>query len=192
MRDLIWRARYRDGSELKEFELHGIKFKENPFSRIKQAHLVHFALIGSSLTIGFDTQTGIFEINGRRIFVRLALSDITYDFMNRRGTPYNDIIQYKEAYSDYDPKTSREVRKGITSFNIGYKVSLRDPVRGRIFYFKPIITVPSDQGEPITAMFWITPSFDLKGKLQVVYGDSMREFPGEIKAMRKSALKVEL
>jgi hypothetical protein len=162
-REFIWVAGYVDGSMITEYDLNSCK--ENDFELIKKDNLLTFGLIGHGLKMYFDTATGIFNLDNRELEISYQITDKEYNLTGQYHL-YNDIIQYKSAFTDFDPFAKQLVYAGSTGifqYNFGYKNRFNiDDIN---FNFKAICKVPIDQ--PIHLALWLVADADLNGQIVI-------------------------
>jgi hypothetical protein len=150
--DFMWVAEYFDGSHLTEFNGNGI---ENSFYSINKNQLIRYGIVGCGHKMFFDTVTGIFNISGRTIQLEYVENDTIYNLTNS-NVMYNDILQFKEAESSFNPSArGGDLVNTVSQFNFGYKqklvfndLHLNLKVICKIPYNKPIyleISLTSDK-----------------------------------------------
>ncbi len=156
-RELVWFADYADGSQLCEFEG---EEKENSFYDIDKEKLLRLGLYGHGDCFSFDIFGGHFNIKSAvyTFGVKNNLNDKLYYFNNK--IIYRDIIQYKSAYSDFNPFNKHEpVKGGVYQHSIGYKGKIT--VEDRNFAIKVLLHVPFNQ--PVHFEVRVVPDWDFKG-----------------------------
>lgn len=159
--DFMWVADYVDGNYLLEFDRYN---KENSFYMIKKSQLLKFGLVGCGHKMYFNTMDGTFEISGRKIELQYVdENDNTYN-LTGSGEFYNDILQYKEAESNFNPMDrGNKVKTNIQQFNFGYKQKLN--INGVNFNLKVICKIPYNS--PIYLEITLTSNKQLNGKLLI-------------------------
>lgn len=172
---MIWVADYADGTYL--FEYDRDTKKENKFYDIDRKKLIKFGLIGHDYNCHYDVFGGIFNINGRRINVRL-ITETDVHLLTEQNLLYNDIIAFKNASAKIDLTAKilhgedlsliRQSTSNIDCFNVGYKQKIHS--NGVNFYFQAIASFPYDSIPHIKLK--ITSDQDLHGKLIVMVDNS--------------------
>lgn len=162
--DFMWVAEYYDGSYLTEFSPKTGQ-KENFYSINKNA-LIRFGLVGQGSTLFFDTVTGMFHLNGTRLFFSYKTKDKEYHLSGQKSQgKFNEIITYKDAYTDASMvNPHQKYSSGIIQYNFGYKAPLIFD-DGTRFYFQTIIGIP--QNEPAHVELKIVPNKDFEGQLYI-------------------------
>jgi hypothetical protein len=143
----MWIADYGD-EVLKEFDE-----GENSFYDIDLDRLERFYVDDDFYVV----ESGIFNIDGKIFNVGYEVDGKLHKLTGREDTKYNDLIQYKDAHSNFDPK------KGFTgnvidAYNFGYKTKVDD------FNFKVIITKPKDM---TYATIFLSSDKEVDGKLHL-------------------------
>ena len=158
--DFMWVADYFDGTDLLEFQQNG---KENSFYSINKNNLYKFGLVGCGYKMYFDTTNGIFNISDRIIELEyIDENDKIYNLNS--GKLYNDIIQFKEAESTFDPFNLNGIMKtSICQFNFGYKQKLQ--FEDINLNLKVICKVPYDK--PVYLEITLSSNKTLNGKLLI-------------------------
>jgi hypothetical protein len=162
-REFIWVAGYLDGSMLAEFDFQ--TYKDNDFEAIRRDNLLTFGLLGHGLKMYFDTATGIFNLAGNEYEIIYKADDKEYNLTGQYQL-YNDIIQYKSAFTDFDPFAKEQGyagSAGIFQYNFGYKN--RFNIDGTNFSFKAICKMPLNQ--PIHLALWLVADADLNGQIVI-------------------------
>jgi hypothetical protein len=162
-REFIWVAGYLDGSMIAEYDLNN--YKETDFELIRKDNLLTFGLIGRGLKMYFDTATGIFNFDNQELEISYHIADKEYNLTGQYHL-YNDIIQYKSAFTDFDPFAKQlgyAGSTGIFQYNFGYKN--RFNIDGINFSFKAICKVPLNQ--PIHLSLWVVADADLDGQIVI-------------------------
>ena len=197
-RHFIWFAKYYDDTLFTEFENNG---KENLFYDINKENLKEFGLIGQGAKYSFNTEDGTISVknpNGTSYTFDFNLEDENQKLIrlskNTETAPYNDIIQLKRFYTDFEIKdvivraamatlspsllkdfletkklinhTVPEQPKEptIDQHLFGYKTCINVPGRGEL-YFKVIFKLNFNM--PCELEFRFAPTFDLKGVMTV-------------------------
>jgi hypothetical protein len=168
MQKYIWFAQYTDGSMLCEFEPSG---KENLFRDIDRTRLRRFGLMGVGNVFSFDTKTGEFDVNGKKL-------SAVYDVIPLIGadTLYNDIITFKDAEATFNPGGGTTSR--ITKFSVGYKTKIT--VGSKQFNLRLILALP-EGGQPYFSVRLVC-NEDVAGKLTLKLGESEETFEAPLKA----------
>lgn len=140
----LWIATMEDETFLPEYSFDS--YKENSFYSIDKERLLRFGLIGYGMSMYFETYGGEFVIAKRLIQVIYKDKNTgkEYWLTGQSDSKYNDIIQFKNAESFFNPsETSGSTVSNITQYNIGYKRELNfEDVK---FHFKAICCVPHGQ-----------------------------------------------
>ena len=159
--DFMWVADYFDGNSLLEFQSDG---KENSFYAINKNQLYKFGLIGCGYKMYFDTTNGIFNISDRIIELEyIDENDKKYNLTNNKII-YNDIIQFKDAESTFNPfSLNGAMKTEISQFNFGYKQKLQ--FEDLNLNLKVICKVPYDK--PVYLEISLTSNKELNGKLLI-------------------------
>ena len=197
-RQFIWFARYNDGTFFTEFENDG---KENSFYDINKENLKEFGLIGHGAKYSFTTEDGTFTVfnpDGTKYTFVFNLDDEAQKLIrlskNSDTSPFNDIIQLKRFYTDFEIKDlivrtamaalAPSLLKGFLQTKkligdtieepakepivdqqlFGYKTCIEVPGRGQL-HFKVIFKL--NFNSPCELEFRFAPSFDLKGVMTV-------------------------
>lgn len=121
MKQRYWIAQYSDGKS--DYEQIGHKFQNIDKKRLSSI----ISKDDSSICI-CDINTGEFIVDGRLIKIKFIYNDKAYKITNRNKR-YEDILQYKEAYTDLD-YTGKISKQTITSYNIGWedKINIEDKI----------------------------------------------------------------
>ena len=137
--------------ELKEFE----GDKENSFYDIELDRLKRFYVDDDFYVV----DSGVFNINNK-------IFNVSYEFngevhnLTGADTDYNDLIQYKDAHSEFDPKTGFKGNV-VDAYNFGYKTSIE--IKGIEFHFKVIVT----KGKKTYATVFLSSNEEVDGKLHL-------------------------
>jgi hypothetical protein len=113
----IWFANYGNKEILSEFEDSG---KENTFHSIEKNRIEEFGILGRGAKLSHDITTGIFDISGKEVEFLIECKNGDLIPLTRQQGPYNDIITYKSAYSDFNPITN-QICSFIDGYFFGYK-----------------------------------------------------------------------
>jgi len=106
---MIWIARYRDGTGLRQFNPDS---SENLFKDINQEKLVEFSLIDEDIIYSVSLEDGIFNING----LKLGFDEISKD-NNLRLIYFKRV---KQNMGSFGAESSIEI-----TYNIGYQTNVR-------------------------------------------------------------------
>jgi len=139
--DFIWLAAMSDGTFFPEFSFDN--GTPNKFQDIDRSSLIRFGLIGMGLNMYYEVYGGYFNICGRMIEViyKDKITNTEYYLTGQPFIPYNDIIQFKNAFSDLIPSGENgPLRSNISQYNFGYKQNLK--INDVNFNFKAICCVP--------------------------------------------------
>lgn len=140
-RSFMWVAQYNDDTYIKEFGCEKkVRFKEIDKNRLK-----NFGIVGLGNKLYYDTEAGVFYINGIRITFLYRTEEWEYNLTNQE-TRYDDVIQYKKCFTDLNPGIRKVIDEGIESYNFGYKTQFN--CKGVVFNFKAICAVPAEGREP--------------------------------------------
>lgn len=162
----IWFAKYGENDTLTEFEDNG---KENEWNTIEKDRLIEFGLIGRGAKLFYSINDGIINVMDKQIKFFLQNEDgSTIKLNNREGEIYNDIVQFKGFYNEYDPMDknrdpNKPLENIIDSFHFGYKHKIELP-QG-ILHVEHVFRLPL--GKPMKLGFRLTPNFELDSKLVV-------------------------
>ena len=128
--------------------------------------------------IEFD-QTGIFNINGQKLFTGFETSEDMIEFCN--NPPYDNIIQYKNGISDIRMKGSTPINKTdkTLSYVIGYnKVHKHNDIEFDLQY--KIIYDLMDKCVKLD--FILKTTKDINGKIYIQYGNKYSKIPVNVRA----------
>ncbi|ALS22326.1 hypothetical protein [Paenibacillus naphthalenovorans] len=142
----IWIATYADNTFLSEFSYDSKT--ENSFYSIDKSKLIRFGMVGYGMNMYYEVLGGIFKIAGQMIEViyKDKTNNKEYYLTGQPMTMYNDIIQYKNAESNFDILGGDySVTPSITQYNFGYKKTLN--IDGVTFNFRAICSIP--YGKPV-------------------------------------------
>lgn len=204
MRDLIWVARFPDGSALYEFELlpNG-RWRETPWEQVwrRRERLVWFGLEGASLSVGFRCRDGVFEINREPLEVWIELADGNRLRWTHQPVPYGRFLEhFKQAYSDAkvplylaDGKLWQErLRPGRTSllgYWAGYRLRMTDAMGGQ-WAVRAGWWVPADSAGPMELRVTLSRSIPVRGRMRARYRDAQREWEFDLDAGRPADLRL--
>lgn len=121
VQDFVWVADYIDNRFLTEFDYKTLEKKD--FYMIERNMLSKFGLIGQGAKLYFDVNTGTLNLNNSVLNISYSTSEREYHLTgtNLYGL-YNDIITYKDAYTDADLNNPRgQFASHIHQFNFGFK-----------------------------------------------------------------------
>lgn len=144
--DFIWVAAYSDGTFFSEYS-YDTKV-ENSFYDIDRSKLIRFGLVGYGMNMFFEVYGGTFNIAGRmyEVIYKDKKENKDYYLTGHGLIPYNDIIQFKNAYSSFNPSgQTGSLKTTIDQYNFGYKQTLN--IDGVQFHYKAICSIP--YGKPI-------------------------------------------
>jgi hypothetical protein len=178
----IWFAKAEDDSILTEFEEDG---KENEWNSINRKTLKEFGLFGRGVKLYYNINDGIIHIDNRTIeFYFEDENKSIIKLSGRNDIKYNDIVQFKHAYWDFDKKLGLQTHI-IDAFHFGYKCAI--PVKNSNIYFQFLFRMP--MGQPIKLGFRFAPEFplNLTGKLHVIIDGEEDENPTKILVPAKSS-----
>lgn len=107
----MWIAEYEDGTLFKEFDDGENSFYDIETDRLKKFYVEeHF----------YDIETGTFNIAGNTFAVGYKIDETLHKITGRDDTKYDDVIQFKDAFTEFDPKKGVS-KSQITAYNFGYK-----------------------------------------------------------------------
>lgn len=191
MRDLIWVARFPDGSALREIELlpNG-QWRETPWDQVwrRRERLSWFGLEGASLSVGFRCSDGVFEINREPLGIWIEFDDRTRIRWTHQPVPYGRLLEhYKQAYSDArvplhlaDGKLWQErlrpVRTNLLGYWAGYRLKMTDAMGGQCAV-QAGWWVPAQLGDAVEFRLTMSRSVPLRGRLVAEIGQTRREWP---------------
>lgn len=136
--DFIWVADYSNNTFLSEFNLDSKK--ENSFYDIDKNNLIRFGLIGHGMNLYYEILGGTFKIAGQMLEFIYIVNGKEY-YLTGQQQMYNDIIQFKNAESIFDPSGKNgSIGSTITQYNFGYKQNLN--IHNINFNFKAICSIP--------------------------------------------------
>jgi hypothetical protein len=111
----------------------------------------------------FDVIDGIFNVSGRTLELEyIDQNDVKYN-LTGSNVLYNDILQFKEAESVFNPAASNGgiMETTVNTFNFGYKQKLF--LNGIHFNLKVICKVPYNN--PVYLEITLTSDQSLNGRL---------------------------
>lgn len=121
--DFVWLAQYVDNTHLCEFDF--ATKESNKFYAVNRRKLDKFGLVGQGMKLYFDIATGTFNLNGNQIMFAYKDKDKTYNLTGYGNGVYNDIITYKDAYTDANLINPRDkFISHIHQYNFGFKKKL--------------------------------------------------------------------
>ena len=121
--DFVWVAEYLGGHYLSEFDF--TTKRKNNFYSIDKWMLNKFGLIGNGMKLYFDSETGTFSLNGNQIQFAYKVKDKIYNLTGYGNGEYNDIITYKDAYTDANIiNPNQKFISHIHQYNFGFKKKL--------------------------------------------------------------------
>lgn len=179
----IWFASYENQELITEFEDDG---RENSFYSIDKSRIKEFGLLGRKAKLFYDSNTGVFNIVGHKVEFLLELDDGKVIPLTKQPEPYNDIITYKSAYTDYN-LTTKQTCSYIDAYFFGYKHSFARN-DGMEIHSKIIFSLPMDD----TMHFGIrlATNKDISGKLiTFIDGEATNEF--NIDVQKNEATEIE-
>jgi hypothetical protein len=139
--DFIWVAAMSNGTFFPEYSFED--GSPNNFQDIDRSSLIRFGLVGMGLNMYYEIYGGHFKICGRMIEViyKDKTTNIDYYLTGQPMIPYNDIIQFKSAFSDINSlETGGSLKTNISQYNFGFKQNLK--INDTNFNFKAICCVP--------------------------------------------------
>lgn len=156
----IWFASYGNKEILSEFEDSG---KENTFYSIEKDRIKEFGILGRGAKLSHDIATGIFNIYGKKVEFLIEHENGDVISLTGQQGPYNDIITYKSAYSDFNPITN-QICSFIDGYFFGYKHDFK--TQDTQIYSKIIFALPMED----TMRFGIrlVTNKDITGRLMAV------------------------
>lgn len=155
--DFIWMADYSDGTFLSEYDFNSKK--ENSFYDIYKKNLIRFGLVGCGMNLFYEVFGGTFKISGKMLEFIYKVDGKEY-YLTGQQQMYNDIIQFKNAESNFDPLgRSGSIESMINQYNFGYKQKLN--MHDVNFNFKAICSIP--YGQPIYMNLRLVADRDLNG-----------------------------
>lgn len=206
MRDLIWVARFPDGSALREIELlpNG-QWRETPWDQVwrRRERLSWFGLEGASLSVGFRCSDGVFEINREPLGIWIEFDDRTRIRWTHQPVPYGRFLEhFKQAYSDArvplylaDGKLWQErLRPGLSNilgYWAGYRLKMTDPAGGQ-WTVRAGWWTPAASGDPIEFRLELVRSIVLIGRIVAELQGHRREWPVDREPGQGVALHVAI
>ena len=160
----IWKAEYKDGTYLTEFN---DDKSENNFKDIKREEVERFCLIGRGVNVYHTVMDGIFNIAGNTVGFFIKLEDGTIiNITDRENKPYNDVINYKGFYADKLPGVRQEVLQNILcEFLTGYKYNF-DLEDDKKIYFQSLLSIP--MGDTMGFIVSLSADIPIKGEFVLV------------------------
>lgn len=151
-----WVADYKDGTHFSEYNFNNNS--PNSFYDINQQNVARFGLIGQGMKFYFNTASGTFYLNGRRV-------NIIYEYDGKQiGLTSNenekDLITYKQAYTEYNNKSGSQ-KSDIESISFGYKTTIKE--KDIEIFFQPVVKLPFNQSAYMELK--LTSNQDLNGEL---------------------------
>lgn len=163
--DFMFVAEYLNGTLLFEYnpeEKYYISIKEVE----NRSNILHFGLVGHGVRTYYEIPTGIFYFDKNKIEILYKTKDKEYSLTNQLQL-YNDIIYFKDAYSEFNMLTHRG-GCNFYGYNYGYKTKINFS-DGTEFYFKPIINIPLKQ--PVNFKIWLVCNKNLDGEIIIKIND---------------------
>jgi hypothetical protein len=160
----MWFGEYVNGTHITEFsEYNGDK---TDFYKINKSNLITFGLSGQGFLFYFDTATGVFNLNGSKVYATYETKDRTYDLSGMRSkSTFTDVITYKDAYTDASLHNPRKgYSSGINQYNLGYKTKISFE-NGVQFSLQNILMIPKNN--PAYLEIKIVSNTDLDGELVI-------------------------
>lgn len=159
--DFLWVANDVYGNSLCEYNPK--THIKNDFYKINKETLESFGIFGHGVDLYFDVQTGKFNLGGMEYLISYLTEDgIEYNLTGYNNGLYNDIITYKDAWTDAKLINDGKFQNQIHQYNFGFKkkLSLFDNTE---FALQVVCSVPYNKG----AYFEIklVPNKDLKGSI---------------------------
>jgi hypothetical protein len=184
--DFIWVAAYSDGTFFSEYS-YDTKV-ENSFYDIDRSKLIRFGLVGYGMNMFFEVYGGTFNIAGRmyEIIYKDKKENKDYHLTGHGFIPYNDIIQFKNAHSNFNPREGiGSLKSTIDQFNFGYKQTLNlDNVQ---FHYKAVCSIP--YGNPIYLNIRLVAARDFEDGVIIIKRNGTNVF--EIDAPMKANVAYE-
>lgn len=177
-KDFIWVAEYTNGLLFPEYILENNVIKQNSFFDIDKQNLLRFGYIGHGMNFYFDTFNGTIKINENEYTIKyIDENDVEYNFCNQLNVFYNQIIQFKNAASTFNPASGGSNQERIEGYNLGYKENLI--INGKEFSFKAIIRIPFNQ--PVKIEYRIVCKEQLKGNLVIMKNQFQKfDYPADL------------
>ncbi len=136
-----WIASYNDETVLREFEKDGEGYKRHMFADIDKEKLAKFGIGGFGNHLFFDVKTGIFNILGNSVEIRVRNTDTNelHTFTNVLPA-YDDLIMYRRGESLPPSVQYPNGKDFVTGYFFGYKAKTDN------FQVKFIITCLGGEG----------------------------------------------
>ncbi|BAE47814.1 hypothetical protein IRP62_11715 (plasmid) [Clostridium botulinum] len=159
--DFMFTGEYLNGTLFFEYNP-----DKNEYISVKEIqdrnNLLRFGTVGHGIRIYFDIPTGSFYIDGNKIDFLYKIKDKEYTLTNNFKL-YNDLIYFKNVYSDFNTKTGYHGSFNIYGYNLGYETKIiKDDIE---FYFKPILNIA--QNQPMNFQIRLVSNKDLDGEIVI-------------------------
>ncbi len=153
-----WLASYNDGTGQREFEKVGEIYQRYTFESIQKDKLTKFGIVGFGQELFFDVNTGIFNILGNTVEVRVRdkATGVKHEFV-RQLPAYDDLIMYRQGESLPPTAEFPAGRSFITGYFYGYKAKLEN------FFVTFIVSCVAGQGIGLKAK--LVPNMDFDGEI---------------------------
>lgn len=152
--DFMFAGEYLNGTFLFEFnpETHECSYVKD----VKKNDLIRFGVVGHGLRAYFNALNGVFSFDNDEIEIIYKTKYKEYNLTDNVNTKYNDIIYFKNAFSENNGYCH------FVGYNFGYKnhITFDDGVS---FYFKPIINIPLNQ--PANIQIHLVSNLSLDGEI---------------------------
>lgn len=159
--DFLWLANYANGTSLCEYNPK--TFEKNDFYKIDKIMLDSFGLFGHGVDLYFDVQTGKFNLGGNELFFSYMADDgKEYNLTGYNNGLYNDIITYKDAWTDAKLINDGKYQNQIHQYNFGFKKKLTFD-NGIEFALQIVCCIPYNRGAYLEIK--LVPSKNLSGNL---------------------------
>lgn len=159
--DFLWMCNFINGTKLCEFDV--TTHNKNNFYTINKDLLMRFGIFGQGMDLYFDVDSGKFNINGNEYLVTYRTKEgIEFNLTGYGNGLYNDIITYKDAWTDGNFTGNNKATSTIVQYNFGFKKKLvfANSVE---FAFQAVCCVPYNK--PGYLEFKIVPNQDLDGQV---------------------------
>lgn len=161
--EFAWLAEYMDGKSLCEFN--PVTKEKNDFYMINRMLLNKFGLIGHGMKVYFETETGLLNLNGLQLLLSYRVGEKEYALTGYGNGEYNDIITYKDAYTDANIVNPRQqFVSHIHQYNFGFKKKLTFS-DGAEFALQVVCSFPYNRNAFLEIK--IVPNQDLDGELYI-------------------------
>lgn len=161
--DFLWLANYKNGQQLCEYDLK-TRIK-NDFYSINKSALSQFGLFGQGMELYFDTETGGFNLNGLELLLSYKVKDgKEYNLTGYGNGLYNDIITYKDAWTDAKLIGGGRYSSQIHQYNFGFKKKLVY-ADGMEFALQIVCCIPYNERAYLEIK--IVPNQNLDGQLYI-------------------------